>query len=887
MENNNNILENNEENHSKQKQKQKQKQKENVNSFNKIIKLTITDNIEPTEILFWKLFRNKVIYKNIFSFMDKQFSINYDSMSSIENLIENNQFNIIKEKVYRNCRYLHSTAIYYELEHALFFVKLFSNIKVDYKFYRNFLNSDNCYYNSYSTLSKALILSKKFEIYKLYINEFNHKPTKKDLFYSIIIGSNKFIKYILELNTPKSSILRSFFFKYKRLLYKNSQNNIFKSHYPIKKIKIFKGLLCFLNIIGDSDYKGYEINHHQIAIDYLIASFTKNPHDFSIDSHFKKNPILKTLITICKLILLLKKSINNEITLINNDGDGLQIKRQSLRESFKSITATITIKEIDNFIIEKIDKQTLKSKLDDPINYNNSNEEVKCFIKKLLDLYQSTFKYIPIDLYLCYYYGYGDYGILDSNAIKGDKHKAAFKFANFQLLKGEYLHINQLLPNNLGNFTFEPNWRNNPVVKNYIVLFSHCFDQEKKIKFIDQLIERNTNKQELDFENHFFYMLIMHGDIELLEYFSNKVGTTSFNFHSNKNQIIPPTYYIESIEMLEYLFNNHRDYFIDLQFPNGYCTFFKSLQLLQHFESLLIQYKSNNPSIIIEKDPISFIRYKFEFIISDDYIDFVNHFITNSPYNNDKFEYDQLISIQLQQQHYTNKGKDQTEPPPFTIENNGIYSMKFLKFVDSEITGNHINSELYRDDDRYHFLFATDRYDLDDDNNNNNTINSYYYFEDVSFISRLFSLMILVNRHTPYLYEVNNFKFLNWFLTKIKNYYYYSPNTTPTQKSKIRDILHEFMSSTIHYSRLIILEYIHQYYDFIFKKETDGGILTSDNLKSYLDSTIDSGSIKVSEFLSQFITFPKYKLEFSKKKLKIYFSTNLIKNNNNNNLKKR
>ncbi|EAL71714.1 hypothetical protein DDB_G0271168 [Dictyostelium discoideum AX4] len=50
--------------------RENEEQKQNVNSFNKIIKLTITDNIEPTEILFWKLFRNKTIYKKIFSFMD-------------------------------------------------------------------------------------------------------------------------------------------------------------------------------------------------------------------------------------------------------------------------------------------------------------------------------------------------------------------------------------------------------------------------------------------------------------------------------------------------------------------------------------------------------------------------------------------------------------------------------------------------------------------------------------------------------------------------------------------------------------------------------------------------------------------------------------------------
>ncbi|KAM9971167.1 hypothetical protein ACTFIW_011143 [Dictyostelium discoideum] len=758
-------------------------------------KLNKADIIEPTEILFWKLFRNIVIYKKIFSFMDSRFSINYDSMSSISNLINNNQFNILKEKVYRNCRYLHYTSNNCEIEPSLLFVKLFSTIKNDdYKFYRNFLNSKNCYYDSYSSISKALILSKNLEIYKLYINEFNYKPTETDLFYSIIIGSNKFIKYILELNSTKSSsssssssfspsfspsILKIFFLGYKKLII-----DIYKSYYyPIEKIKIFKGLLCFFNIIGDHSYEGYEKNHHQIAIDDLVYSFTNNPYAIDKDPGFNERSTLETLITICKLILLLKKSIDNEITLIkDDDDDDDDDDKKELRKSFKSIP-----------------------------------------------------------MYLCYY-DYDDDGILDYNDIVSNKYKVAFKFGNCHLLQGVGVSCDELLllPNKSGNFTHNPHWKNDPLKENFIVLFSHCFDQEKKIKFIDQLIERNTKKQDPYFQNDFFYMLIMHGDIELLKYFSNKVGTKLFYFHSHDN-IIPPTYYIESIEMLDYLFNNHRDYLIDIQFPNYYCTFYKSLQLLQHFESLLIQYKSNNPSII-EKDPISFISYNFDFKRDKNYIDFLYHFLTNSP------------------------------PYLITIKTYEAYSIGSLKLADIEF--NYIKLRLYNYKDGYcHFLFATDRCYLED---SNKTINFYYDFENVDFIFRFSSLTRLVNRLTPYLYEVNNFKFLNWFLTMIKNYYY-SSNATSIEKSEIRKILHRFMRNTISHSRLKLLEYIHQNFDFILKEESDGGILTSDNLESYWDSTIYSGSIKVSEFLSQFITFPKDSLEFSNEKLKLYFSNKLKK----------
>ncbi|KAM9996972.1 hypothetical protein ACTFIZ_001913 [Dictyostelium cf. discoideum] len=875
----------------KREYEEEQKQKENVNSFNKIIKLTITDNIEPTEKLFWKIFRNKTIYKNIFSFMDKQFSINYDSMSSIDNLIENNQINILKEKVYRKCRYLHISFDYEDgLKPTLLFVKLFSNIKNDdYKFYRNFFNGDNDYYNSYSTISAALILSKNLEMYKLYINEFNYKPTETDFLYSLLVGSNKFIEYLLELNSPNSSLfsLTNLFLKeYENLLY-----NLSKLNYPIEKLNIFKGLLCFLNIIG-GDYDNQRYEKYVQQIDYIISTLSKR-YSFSINSvlEFNERSTLKKLIIICKFILFLKKSIDNGISLITIKHDNLKIKKEKFIQSLKSIptTTTITIQEIDNFIIDKIDKQTLKSKLEDPINYyNNSNKEVKCFIKKLLDLYQSVFNYIPMDLYLCYY----EDDVLNNNYILGDKYLAAFKFGNFQLLLGENLNCNKLLPNNNGNFTFDPTLQENPDINKFIVLFSHCFDRDKKIKFIDQLIEINTRTKGYNIQNEFFYMLIMHGDIELLKYFSNKVGsTTSFYFNSNK-EIIPPTYYIESIEMLEYLFNNHRDYLIDSHYiyPNGYSTFFKSLQLLQHFESLLIQYKLNNPSII-EKDPIRFIDkkfgYKFDLKRNKNYIDFIIHFATNSPYNcyYNICKCVRLISIltsgkssinfEVIKKLFTLLQQFKNDKPNYRIKyvSPQPHSMRYLKFIHwVSINFSHelqLGGILYYGENHYHeYLFATNGYDFENNNNiKNNTINNYYHIENDINLDRLSSLTCLVELSTD-----NNFKLLNWFLTKIKNYYY-SSNTTSIQKSKIRSILSKFMNKIIFTTKLKVLEHIHQNFDFIFKEESVGGIITIDTLEYYLKETIDRGSIKVTEFISQFISFPKFGLEiFSNEKLKLYFS---------------
>ncbi|KAM9975953.1 hypothetical protein ACTFIR_009794 [Dictyostelium discoideum] len=139
--------------------------------------------------------------------------------------------------------------------------------------------------------------------------------------------------------------------------------------------------------------------------------------------------------------------------------------------------------------------------------------------------------------------------------------------------------------------------------------------------------------------------------------------------------------------------------------------------------------------------------------------------------------------------------------------------------------------------------------------------------------NRLLSIINLVVQFTPYLFEANNFKFLNWVLTKIKNIHY-STKKTPALKLELRMMVSNFMSYIIAYNTgLKVLEYIHQYYDFILKKEPDGGILPSTVLKGLLLQTINLGLIKTSEFLFQFTSISKNEFEIvSNEKSKLYFS---------------
>ncbi|EAL71713.1 hypothetical protein DDB_G0271166 [Dictyostelium discoideum AX4] len=836
----------------KREYEKEQKQKQNVNSFNKIIKLTITDNIEPIEILFWKLFRNKTIYKKIFSFMDKQFTITYDSVSSITKLIDSNQFGIIKEKVIRNCRYLYFNSNPYSInltQDMEYLVKLFSTINQDededdddddyYRFYRNFFKIENDYYKSSGAVSCALILSKKLQVFKLFVNEFNYKPTKTDLLHSIFNGSNKFIKYLLELNSPNSFLLLE-----KECTEVIKDFNHFYTHGLVQRNSFYKGLLCYLNSIGNDNYDRNQ--YFELLIDCADEG----------NYEINEKSTLKSLITTARLILKLKTPPPEPIKDEKEDEEEKELSKKVI----KPIT---TIDEIDNFI-KKIDKVNLKSLLDDPIIFNNN--EIKNFIKKLLILSQPIF-----------------YILLRMKEIKEYFERVLSRIIKYKCRDDDLK-----------------------------VLFSHCYDRNKKIKFIDQIVGRNIIQAEPQFQSYFLYLLVIHNDIELVKYYSNKVGNHIQIQYTIS--LLPPTYYIESIETLEFLFYNQCNYFKDIFYNDYISTYYKNLELLKHFESLFNKSKSLNQlgsgsvsgsdgsdssdgsgsgsgsGIHAYNGLVSFVidgyfkdkrNYYLTFKRNNNYSDFVNHFASNAQlYCNDKFRFELLFTTSdLSFKHSINfqtlrnlviNGHAFVKEPNSQTES---YSKELLKFMDWIYTN--YNNELKNgifgfktQRYRYHLLIAIDSFDSN--NNNNSIVNKYFNGneeENDVYIQRLGLLLNDVILLTPYLFEINNLKFLNWFLTIIQKYHNSSLLIPTGTFYYIKNMVLIFGDHIILYSKLQILEYIHQNFNFILKKESDGGILTIKELKSFLFSSLTRDAVKICKFLFQFITITKKEFEtYSNKK---------------------
>ncbi|KAM9971140.1 hypothetical protein ACTFIW_011114 [Dictyostelium discoideum] len=823
----------------KREYEEEEKQKENVNSFNKIIKLTITDNIEPTEILFWKLFKS-------------------------------NQY--IKRKVYRNCKYLHfhPNQYYNGIADVRLFVKLFSTIKEDddYRFYRNFFNIDNDYYSL-----------------------------------------NKFIKYILELNSPNSVLFDT---KLVDTDFRDFHSVGNDRIYVTKKDTFSKGFLCYLNNIKIDD------SHRDQYYQLLIGPSIQDSYS-GIRFQINEKSTLKTLITTAILILKLKtpppsssssssldlkveeeRKVKEEDEEDEEEEEEEEVKEEKKKEKVfpKKIEAVETIEEVDNFI-KKIDKVNLKSLLDDPINF--SNYEIKNFIKKLLKLYYSIFDCkVSNILYFCYYHEQSNDDDDDYKTLSPDYLiESAFRFGIYEILEScESIGCERFLP-----VAYQEPFNSNGYK---VFLFSHCFNKEKKIKFIDQIIARGaTSRQdEPGFQISFLYLLVIHNDIELVKYYSNKVGSHRLTHSCRKILIIPPTYYIESIEMLEYLFYNQCYYFKDVFFLFCKSAYYKNLELLKHFESLLEKSKILNQLGYGYGGSIDYDIY----MLLMNYADFAKHFASNPQiYNSDKLDHNQLFSLftttavpSSSSSSFTSKISINFEilrnllinandfarnpiteiakPTPTHVLQNP-YSKEYLKFLDCMyLNYNHhgieedqggqflaMNEERYK----YHLLIAIDRLNLNNENYfDGNQEENGIYIERLSFLTND------VIRLTPYLYEINNFKFLNWFLTIIKKYH--NSSTPPTiqhqQNLSIKEMIYAFMEYITLNSKLQILEYIHQNFNFILKKKINGGILNINNLKSFLFSSLNRGSIKISKFLFQFITITKNEFEKnSNEKTKPYF----------------
>ncbi|EAL73048.1 hypothetical protein DDB_G0268918 [Dictyostelium discoideum AX4] len=826
-----------------------EKQKdENINSFNKINKITLFEGIEIVELLFWKVFRNKTIFKKIMSFMNKQFSSSYDSIISVEKLIQFDQFGILKEKVKRNCRYLHFEDDL--LTKNGYLIRLFRSIKNDKEFYRKLFKNHINFDTDFTTIiSNYIIIANNIELYQLLVEEFNYEPTIDDIKLSIIRGSKKFIKYLL--NQEQQQINNNNF-----KLSKNHLENIYDIKYNFSNYSnglLFKGLYCF--------YKNYKLfNNYQSSSSIEFSTLFKI---ISIFEKIKQDLTLKQLITIVKLVLIL---INNN----NNENENEQINK--IYNNIKN-NSTITLNNIENFK-NKLNKEKLKSKLGDPINTNdNENKE---FIKKLLDFHCLIWNLsnLPLSFYLGYY-------SLDENQLNDKMNNQcdsntsfenSLRFANYTVFK--LLTPIELQINNLCFYFKSPN-----------ILFSNCNDKNKQIEFIFNILQvlksnfiskENFDNQNLEEQKLLlFYFIINYNDLELIKYVSNQFG----NLMKYPKKFIGRfpffiTYYIKSILVLDYLFENHKDHFIFFNQDNYktilYC--FKDLNVLQHYEKMItFETKENQEYEFRGLRDYCIENFSNEinlYILSNENINYQNK-KSNNPriFNVPSFFNDIGFSNLLLENHKPIildliEFKDKETKLTKLWENLNFF--KLLDWIYVNYSNKmKIGSNFIVDQFQWiYFLCAAGRFEEIE------TKSNYFKTEDP------YEFLIPFN-----VYSKNGDLKLLDLLFKHLNYITTSPTTSDKFKLLVPDLFYEIIWKSIVDSNLKTLEFIHENYDFFLKdKETNGGILHLEYLEDLLSFSIKSNKIKIFEFLFQFIPITKINLEkIASKRLLLYFENKLNK----------
>ncbi|KAN0018890.1 hypothetical protein ACTFIU_008824 [Dictyostelium citrinum] len=140
---------------------------DNINPFNKN---TFDSLVIPigkdgeNELLFWKVFKNKSIFKTIMLHTNNLSisKIQYDHLVSVESMLNNNQIDILKEKVKLN-KYLAFFSRYNYRSRKIWFY-LFSKIQDDIQFYRNL-------FKNYKDQISFTNIDNKFE---LIIEQLNH-----------------------------------------------------------------------------------------------------------------------------------------------------------------------------------------------------------------------------------------------------------------------------------------------------------------------------------------------------------------------------------------------------------------------------------------------------------------------------------------------------------------------------------------------------------------------------------------------------------------------------------------------------------------------------------------------------------------------------------------
>ncbi|EGC32103.1 hypothetical protein DICPUDRAFT_82028 [Dictyostelium purpureum] len=557
------------------------------------------------EDLFWTVFRNKKINKQIFSKLDSFLSPSYESLYDISFVIDRyeNAKEIFIDKV-KSSQYL-----------FIDFEKLFRLIKNDFNFYQRLFN--NQIYTdqipNHSSLLNQAILSNSLAAVKGLVERFNFIPTK-DIFRMMLnnhslYGSLKMLKYLkFDLNI-KSPTIESKDYGEARCTESN----------PLKKFKS----LYFLY--------SQDVLSSRFFYDVSAKIFKGSPKEE--ESIFKETFKLKYLVDACKIISLIiniHNTIYNGIdnnSNINSDNSTI-INNNNKRTGEEDETKVYFT--VDEIKLLKFTKDQLNSNLSSYIINNVNNLKS---IKVLVEMYYLIIKYNRTEKKNSYVNT-----LLEIFKKKSDsaKHSLYYKFFDHDIDKRFTnttdqpidrfiislshgcvdLATNSLFYVNLNCLMSHFNSGNRSHI------FKYCSSANERVKYVVGIGESflkfdqiNSIKKGPYFSFiHFFLLLVYHDNLGLVEFASELYSGNIYDYidRIGFNFLITP--YIVSKKMLEYLYSNFKSLFLIDKHATWF--FFCNEELLIHYEKLVhadgktLTWKFNQ-EIKVEKTLVSNSSIKF------------------------------------------------------------------------------------------------------------------------------------------------------------------------------------------------------------------------------------------------------------------------------------
>ncbi|KAM9976986.1 hypothetical protein ACTFIR_010835 [Dictyostelium discoideum] len=485
--------------------------KNTTNKQSSLNKQAQTNNkpMDNNEILFWKVYKNKYLNRQIFNHVyTGEHTLKYDEIFNFNYLVEQNEIGLIKDKVNRN-QYLTN----FDKQS---FSKLYSIIKDDKEFYSNFFK----FYPKISLFNlddtvDTIIKSDCVSALKSLVDDSNYNPTFHDIKQSIKYNSYKLFKYMMNhLNNNNNNI-------------NNNNNNKNNQEKPFKDKEFWNLIFCGTVVSQSKRIK---------IINIMIEKFKIKPCNMTNirkeklygEGSINNQSKVKDLINSCISMILL--DVCNYSFKEKKEGKLKPIfsNVNQLNQSIKSIVKLERNQTILDFFLNQNSSNI------------NSNENEK--YKSIVNLFEMYCSNGGSSIF---------YSLLMNRIDNGNPRLSFYDSLRFGKLfpaviydktyyYSEYLEQSEKLSK----------------VGDIPLLFQFETNRENQVQFIKNTCKAIIDSSKENLKKLFFNQVILYDDLEFIQLAYSELNNPTLLIDEDSFEDGSEFFYIRSIKVLEFIYNN-------------------------------------------------------------------------------------------------------------------------------------------------------------------------------------------------------------------------------------------------------------------------------------------------------------------------------------------